>query len=389
MEGKGSFKGYRRPDGKVGISNHVAVLPSVACANGVALGIAAQAPGVIPLLHGHGCGRGGEDLGLHFRTLVNLGRNPNLYGLLVVGLGCEALRAAYLAENISQSGARVEYFDIQQVGGSRKAVERGLDIVRGMLAEAQAARREEVPLAEVVLGLECGGSDAFSGVTANPSVGLVADRLVERGGTVILTETTEMIGTAHILERRSADRRTAEEVKSRIEAAEKRTREILGPFASLAIAPGNMDGGMSSIQEKSLGCILKGGSTPIREVIDYGHPPSTRGLVIMDGPGYDVESMTGLAAAGCQVIIFTTGRGNPIGFPVVPVIKVASNSRMFHNMEDDMDVNAGAVLEGKSLEEAADEIEDLLLRVLEGKLTKAERNRQEGILCLYTTTPAF
>ncbi|MGQ9536776.1 MAG: UxaA family hydrolase [Actinomycetota bacterium] len=389
MSGKDAFLGYRRADGNSGVRNHVVVLPSVACANGVVSAIAAMVPGVVAMPHGHGCGRGGEDLGLHYRTLTNLGRHPNIHGLLLVGLGCEALRAPYLAEAIARSGKRVEYLEIQEVGGSRTAARRGAELARDMLREADSVRREEIPMEEVVLGLECGGSDAFSGITANPSVGLVADWLVEKGGTVILTETTEMIGTAHILERRAADPRTGKEVRARIEAAERRTREILGSFASVAIAPGNMDGGMSSIREKSLGCILKGGSSPITEVVDYACPPTRRGLVIMDGPGYDVESMAGLAAAGCQVIIFTTGRGNPIGFPAVPVIKVASNSRLYRAMEEDMDVNAGAVLEGRSIQEVARDIRELLWRVLGGELTKAERNRQEGVLCLYTTTPSL
>ncbi len=367
----------------------MAVLPSVACANGVVSAIASEVPGVVAMPHGHGCGRGGEDLGLHFRTLTNLGRNPNFYGLVLVGLGCEALRAAYLAEDIARSGKRVEYLDIQEAGGSRKAAQRGAELAREMLREAGSLEREEASLGEVVLGLECGGSDAFSGITANPCVGLVADWLVEKGGTVVLTETTEMIGTAHILERRAGDPETGREIRCRIEAAERRTREILGPFASLAIAPGNMDGGMSSIREKSLGCIRKGGSSAVAEVVDYASPPKRRGLVIMDGPGYDVESMAGLAAAGCQVIVFTTGRGNPIGFPGVPVIKVASNSRLYAAMQEDMDVNAGEVLEGRSLIDVARRLWELLREVLEGRPTRAEINRQEGMLCLYTTTPAF
>jgi len=258
-----------------------------------------------------------------------------------------------------------------------------------MLAGAAKEKRETFPLQEVVLGLECGGSDAFSGVTANPSVGLAADWLVGEGGTAIFSETTEMIGTSHILERRSKDAEVAREIATRIADAERRTHEILGPFAAQVIAPGNMDGGMSSIREKSLGCILKGGSSTINEVVDYAEPPREKGLVIMDGPGYDVESITGLAAAGCQLMIFTTGRGNPLGFPLLPVIKVASTSRLYRSMEDDMDINAGSVLEGKTLQDVAGEIEDLIMRVLNGEPTKAEINRQDGIVCLYTVTPAF
>ena len=383
------FQGYERPDGSAGIRNHVAVIPSVACANGVVAAIAREVPEVVPLFHGHGCGRAGEDLGIHFKALANLAGNPNVYGVLVVGLGCEVIKAEYLSERMSHSGKPVEFFNIQDVGGSRRAAARGAESVRGMLAGAAAQKRVPLPLSAVVLGLECGGSDAFSGVTANPSAGLVADWLVGEGGTAILTETTEMIGTSHILERRSKDEKVAGEVAARIAAAERRAYEILGPLASQVIAPGNMDGGMSSIREKSLGCILKGGSTTINEVTDYGDAPTETGLVVMDGPGYDVESITGLAAAGCQLMIFTTGRGNPIGFPLVPVIKVASTSRLYRNMEDDMDVNAGAILEGKTLADVAGEMKALILRVLDGENTKAELNHQEGILCLYSVTPAF
>lgn len=383
------FQGFERSQGAAGIRNHVVVMPTVACANGVVSAIAGEVPGVVPLLHGHGCGRGGPDALVHFRTLINLCRNPNVFSALVVGLGCEVIKAEIVGKRLNQLGKTAEYFEIQEVGGSRKAAARGAGIVQEMLAEAQKQERKPVPLGEIILGMECGGSDAFSGVTANPAAGLVADWLVGEDGTVILTETTEMIGTSHILERRSRDREVAGQVAARIAEAEQRTRDILGPYASQVIAPGNMDGGMSSIREKSLGCILKGGGTAINQIVDYADIPSEKGLVIMDGPGYDVESIAGLAAAGCQLMIFTTGHVNPIGFRVVPVIKVASNSRLYHSMEDDMDINAGAVLEGGTLEDVAGEIKDLILKVLDGERTKAEVNRQDGVLCLYTVTPSF
>ena len=384
-----TFKGYERADGSVGIRNYVAVLPSVACANGVVAAIARAVPEAVPMYHGHGCGRGGADLEIHQRTLVNLAKNTNVAAVLVVGLGCEVLRAEGLALGISLSKKPVEYFYIQNEGGSRKAAAKGIEIARRMLADAAKQERKDFPVSEIRLGLECGGSDAFSGVTANPAVGLAADWLVSEGGTVILTETTEMIGTSHILERRAKDAAIARSINERITAQEKRTHEILGPLASYVIAPGNMDGGMSSIREKSLGCIIKAGNTTINQVLNYAEVPSEKGLVVMDGPGYDTESMTGVAAAGCQAMIFTTGRGNPIGYPMVPVIKVASTSQLYEKMEDDMDVNAGRVLEGRLLREVGDEVKDLLVRVLNGEKTKAEVNQQDGILCIYTTNPAF
>ncbi len=382
------FMGYERADGAAGVRNHVAVIPSVACANGVVSAIIREVPDAVPLYHGHGCSRAGRDLELHFRTLSNLAKHPNVGGALIVGLGCEVIKAELLASAVSGAGRRTEYMDIQESGGSRKAAAIGAAIARGLLEEAGREQRAEVSLDRLVLGLECGGSDAFSGITANPSVGVVSDWLVSEGGTVILTENTEMIGTSHILERRSATPEVAARVHEMIAAAEKRTHDILGPLASMVIAPGNMDGGMSSIQEKSLGCITKGGTTSITQVVDYAEPPTEKGLVLMDAPGYDVESMAGVAAAGAQVIIFTTGRGNPIGFPVVPVLKVATTGRLFKAMEDDMDVDAGEVLE-QGLDAVGKEVIRSLQGVLYGEPTKAELNRQDGMLCLYTTGPSF
>lgn len=384
-----SFMGYERPDGAAGARNHLAVIPSVACANGVAGMIARRVPGAVPLLHGHGCSRAGCDLVTHFRTLENLGRNPNFGGALVVGLGCEVIKGDALAGAIAVSGKPVELVDIQSEGGSRRSAEKGAALARGMLDTLAAESRVEVGAERLVIGLECGGSDAFSGVTANPAVGLVSDGVVAGGGTVILTENTEMIGTSHILERRACSPEVAMRIGGMIQDAEKRTRDVLGPLASMVIAPGNMDGGMSSIQEKSLGCITKGGTSTITQVVDYAEVPAEKGLVLMDAPGYDVESMAGLAAAGSQAMLFTTGRGNPIGFPGVPVIKIASTSRLYALMEDDIDVNAGVVLEGKSLEEVADGLMALLGRVLSGEPTRAEMNGQDGIVCLYVTGPSF
>ncbi|TAL31633.1 MAG: altronate dehydratase [Spirochaetes bacterium] len=384
-----TFMGFERQDGSVGVRNYVAVLPSVACANGVAAAISRGVPEAVPLYHGHGCGRAGADLEIHQRTLANIAKNPNVAAVLVVGLGCEVISAAALTLLTSLAKKPVENIVIQNEGGSRRAAEKGIGIVRRMLADAAHLDRREFPVSALRVGLECGGSDAFSGVTANPGVGIVADWLVAQGGTVVLTETTEMIGTGNILARRAKSPEVARAIVERIDAAEKRTHELLGPMASYVIAPGNMDGGMSSIQEKSLGCIVKAGGSTISQVVNYAEPPAEKGLVIMDGPGYDIESMAGVAAAGCQVMLFTTGRGNPIGFPVVPVIKIASTSRLFRSMEDDMDVNAGAVLEGKGLDKVADEIRGLLVRVASGEQTKAEINRQDGIICPWTMHSSF
>ncbi|MFH2132940.1 MAG: UxaA family hydrolase [bacterium] len=384
-----TFMGYERADGTAGIRNLVAILPSVSCANPVVEAIAREVPGVVPLLHGHGCGRGGCDLPGHSGTLQNICKNPNLSAVLVVGLGCESLSAAGIETVTAVANRRVERIMIQEAGGSGKATARGIEIARELLAVAATQQRTPQPIDKLIVGLECGGSDAFSGITANPGVGMASDRLVKMGASVILTETTEMIGTSHILAKRAVDEKVASQLVAMITNQEKKTQLVLGPMAKRVISPGNQDGGMSCIREKALGCICKAGSSPINQVTAYGEIPSQKGLIVMDGPGYDTESMTGLAAAGAQIIIFTTGRGNPIGFPFVPVIKVVSTSKVYNHMKDDMDINAGTILEGRGIESVGDEIMTLIEKVLTGEQTKAELNRQNGILCLYTQTTAF
>jgi altronate dehydratase large subunit len=227
------------------------------------------------------------------------------------------------------------------------------------------------------VALECGGSDTFSGMTANPAVGKAVDRLVAMGGTAILSETTEMIGALGPLLRRAENAEVAASLKQIVDRQEELTRQILGALADRVLAPGNVESGLSTIAEKSLGCVTKGGSSPIREVLGYAQRPSKQGLVVMDTPGYDAESITGMAAAGAQAIIFTTGRGSPAGFPIAPVIKVSSNSEVYRAMADDIDIDAGQVLNGKTLDEVGEEILALLLQVARGERTKAEINRQE------------
>lgn len=383
-----TFPGFVRPDGSVGIRNHVVIVPTVACANGVAAAIARAVPEAVPLFHGHGCGRAVE-VPMHTRVLANLGRHPNVAAALVVGLGCEMIKADTLAEQISDTRKPVEQQEIQSAGGTRKATAKGIELIQGMLKEATRLQPTTCSLDELTLGLECGGSDAFSGITANPAVGRVSDWLVDQGGTVILTEDTEMIGTREILKRRACNAEVARQIDTLVENARQLTLRLLGDAAAFVIAPGNMDGGMSSIQEKSLGCIIKSGQRPITQVMEYGCHPTTKGVVLMAGPGYDIESLTGLAAAGCQAVIFTTGRGNPIGHPIVPVIKVASTSKLYNHMPEDMDINAGIILEGASLDVVAQQMQALLHRVLKGEPTQAEINRQEGIVCMHTLHPAF
>jgi altronate dehydratase large subunit len=370
------FMGYRRKDGRAGIRNHVLVVSSVSCANGVVEAIGRALPGVVTVVHAYGCGAGGEDFLNGSRVLSGLAGGPNVGAVLIVGLGCEGLSAERLAGMVKDKP--VETLVVQKDGGSAATTARGIEIAARFMAELKVQERVPVPVSELVVALECGGSDAFSGITANPAVGVAADRLVAEGATAILSETTEMIGTAHILKRRGATPELGEQVEKLVNDHEKKVRDVLGERAGMVIAPGNIEGGLSSITEKSLGCITKAGSSPINEVIGYAERPTKRGLVIMDTPGYDIDSMAGMAGGGAQMIIFTTGRGSVAGFPAVPVIKVASNAEMFRNMPGDMDVNAGTIADGdRTLDEVGQEIFDLVLRVAGGQQTCAEVNRSQ------------
>ena len=371
------FMGYRRENGKVGIRNHVLVVSSVSCANGVVEAIGRALPDVVTVVHGYGCGYGRiEDVIVSGRVLSRLADNPNVGAVLFIGLGCEVLSPDRLVGEVK--GKPVEVLVVQKDGGSAATTAKGIQIAARFLAELKVQERVPASVSELVVALECGGSDAFSGITANPAVGGAADRLVAEGATAILSETTEMIGTAHILKRRGATIEVGEQVERLVNEHEKKVREELGDRAGMVIAPGNIEGGLSSITEKSLGCITKAGSTPINEVVGYAERPTKQGLVIMDTPGYDIDSMAGMVGGGAQMIIFTTGRGSVAGFPAVPVIKVASNAEMFRNMPGDMDVNAGTIADGdKTLDEVGQEIFDLVLRTAGGQKTCAEVNRSQ------------
>lgn len=383
-----TFEGWRRPDGRMGIRNHCLVLSTVACAAGVARAVARRLPEVVAVEHPHGCGRGVPDLGLQLKTLAGLAQNPNVGGTVLVGLGCEVLSVGALESALAESGKPLRSVVIQEAGGSRRAADQAEAMAREVLSELERMPRQTGTAADLTVALQCGGSDTFSGITANPAVGKAVDCLVEMGGTAILSETTEMIGALGPLLRRAENDEVAAGLKEMVEHQEALTREMLGPLAHRALAPGNVESGLSTIAEKSLGCIAKGGSSPIREVLDYAQRPGKQGLVVMDTPGYDAESITGMAAAGAQAIIFTTGRGTPAGFPVVPVIKVSSTSELYQSMSDDIDVDAGPVLAGRTAAEVGEEILVFLLRVARGERTKAEVNEQ-AMFAIAQTHQAF
>jgi altronate dehydratase large subunit len=383
------LSGYERKNGKFGIRNHVLVLPTVSCVNGLINRIAREVPEAVCVTHPHGCGRGGpRDTDILFRILSGLMLHPNVGGVVLIGLGCEVSNTKRLLPLIVDSGKPIEVFNVQEDGGSLTTAGKGAAAARRILSEIKGQSRVPFPWDHLLVAMECGGSDAMSGVTANVAMGEVSDRLVEKGATVIFGENTEMIGTAHVLARRAKDAKVAKQIEEMIDRAERTTHEVMGDLAGLVISPGNMDGGMSTIAEKSMGCIVKGGTTTINQVVDYGETPTEHGLILQDGPGYDGDSMAGLAASGAQIMFFSTGRGTPVGFPALPVIKVASNTRIYQAMKEDMDVNAGSLVEGRPLNQLQGEMMDLMIRVINGEKTKAEINGME-VLTFMTVHPPF
>jgi len=381
--------GYERENGQFGIRNHVLVLATVSCVNGVINRISREVPEAVCVTHAHGCGRGAaRDLEILFRVLSGLVHNPNVGGVVLIGLGCEVSNTKSLFPLIEKAGKPIQIFNVQEQGGSLRTAEKGATAARGMLGDIGSQPRKSLSWEKLLVSLECGGSDAMSGVTANVALGAVSDWLVEKGARVMFGENTEMIGTAHVLAQRAKNEQVAGQIEEMIDRAERLTRELMGDLASQVISPGNMDGGMSTIAEKSMGCIFKGGTTTINQVVDYGEVPTEKGLILQDGPGYDGDSIAGLVASGSQLMFFSTGRGSPAGCPALPVIKVASNTRIYEAMKDDMDVNAGSLVEGKPLEGLRAEMIDLMIRVINGEETKAEVNGMD-VFTFMTVHPPF
>ncbi len=377
-----TFLGYRRADGRVGTRNTIAVISTVNCSAHVTREIACHftperlaafpnVDGVIALTHASGCPlrMGGPDYVLLQRTLAGMARHPNVGAYLIVGLGCESNQAADLVGNYGLQCAAP--LVIQELGGIRKAVAAGVAAVEGLLPQVNAWERAPQPLSGLTLALQCGGSDAWSGVTANPVVGLVADEVVRQGGAVVLAETPEIYGAEHLLARRAASPAVAEKLLAQVRWWEEHARRM-GIEVDDNRSAGNEAGGLTTIYEKSLGAVAKGGSTPLADVYEYAEPVTARGLVFMNTPGYDPVSLTGQVAGGCNLVLFTTGRGSVLGFKPAPVIKISSNALTYRRMADDMDLNAGQVLEGASLEEVAAELLELVVAVASGRPSKSE-----------------
>ncbi len=368
-----TFMGFRRPGGKVGIRNHLLVLPTSVCASQVAAAIARSILGAVAACHAYGCCQLGADAHLTFRTLLHTAANPNVGATVVVGLGCEGLEPLAMFRAVERLGKPASHLVIQEEGGTSQAVARGVAVARALAEYLLAQAREEAHVGELILGLECGGSDTTSGLAANPALGVASDRLIALGGTSLLSETTESIGAEHVLARRAVSEAVRTRLLAIVRACEARALQMGEDLRGSQPTPGNIAGGISSLEEKSLGCIHKAGSAPVQGVLGYAETLPGRGLYVMDTPGQDVESMAGMAAGGVQVMVFTTGRGTPAGNPVMPVIKVTANRRTAERMRENIDLDLSDILEGAvTIPEAGGRIFDEMLRVANGKLTKAE-----------------
>lgn len=381
-----TFMGYKRANGRVGTRNFIAVLTSVNCSATAAKMIAAHftdekladypnVDGVAAFCHGTGCAMGGDGTGFELlqRTLWGYAKNPNVGGVLMAGLGCEMMQIDWLIESYGLvPGPRFQAMNIQDVGGLRKTVELGIKKVEAMLPIVNEDTRTECPASELMVALQCGGSDAWSGITANPAVGHAVDLLVAQGGTGVLAETPEIYGAEHLLTARASSDDVATKLLGLIDWWQEYTSINKGSMDNNP-SPGNKKGGLTTILEKSLGAAAKGGTTPLNGVYKYAETVTERGFVFMDSPGYDPASVTGQIASGCNLVVFTTGRGSAFGSKPSPTLKVASNTEMFTRMSEDMDINAGRVLtEGAAVEEVGREIYDAWLRMASGEQTKSE-----------------
>ncbi|NHN49424.1 UxaA family hydrolase [Halostella sp. JP-L12] len=374
-----TFEGYPRDSGPAGVRNYVAVVPTSVAASAVAEAVADRsAENVRSTPHQMGIDPPDAARDQIERTLSGVGRNPNVGAALVVGLGPERIAADDVADEIADAGRDVEVLSIREAGGTAAAVEAGVELAQDLWSGIADATREERDASELVFGVECGGSDATSGIAANPAVGAACDRLVRDGGTATFSETPEFIGAEHILADRCADGEVRERLLDRVERRESTARLMGVDLRGAQPSPGNQEGGLTTIEEKSLGAISKGGTTPIRGIVNYAESlPTGSGLVLMDTPGYDIESVVGKVAGGAQVVAFTTGRGSTTGNPLAPVIKVTGNPKTADRLASNMDVDASTVIDGEPIDSVGDRIYERLLSVASGERTAAERRRLE------------
>ena len=368
------FKGYRRPDGKIGIRNHVLILPCSFCASETARFTASLVNGAVYIPNQGGCALVKKDLEITLEVLSGLAANPNVYGTVVIGNNCEAVQASLLVERIkAKTNKPLESVVIRDAGGTIKAVEKAVSYAQKMVQDAGMIEKEEADITELILATECGGSDPTSGLAANPVVGHLSDKIVSLGATSILSETSELVGTEDILAPRCINEEVANKLLKIIKDNEEHFERAGESLRFGNPTTGNKEGGLTTLEEKSLGCIHKGGESPITAVYGYGEMVKEKGLVVMDTPGQDVASIVAMVAGGAQVAVFTTGRGTPTGNGIVPVIKITGNSETAQLMADNIDFDASPVISGeKTIEELGEELFDVVMDVVKGKKSKAE-----------------
>lgn len=381
------FMGYKRSNGTVGVRNYIAVIPSVFCANTTVERIAKQVEGAVALRHPVGCGQQGLDLEFTARTLIAMGNHPNVAAVVVVGLGCERFKPMELYEGIKKSGKPVGMLLIQEDGGAAQTVKKGVRMAKKFAQQELGRPRVECDISELTVAVKCGGTDATSGLAANPTLGEMCDTLVSLGGSAIISELNELLGTEDMLAERAINEEIAKKVYSAIYEVEDRLRNRCDERyqdRNYLMSPGNFDGGVSSIVEKALGGVHKSGTSPIVDVLEYAIPsqPGQKGMFLMNSDSHDGEVVTGMVGCGAQIVAFTTGRGNPTGFPFVPVIKVTGNDFTYAKMKDDFDFNAGDIISaGVSIKDKGKQFFEMVLRVANGEETKSENGADE-LFCI-------
>ena len=369
------FYGYRRPDGRVGVRNKVLILPASVCASDTTRIIAQQVTGSVTFNNQQGCAQVAPDQQLTMDVMAGYAANPNIYGTVVVSLGCENCQMDLVTAAIRErTNKPMEQVIIQEAGGTLKAVEIAVRYAKQMVAEAALLQKEEFPLSELIVGTECGGSDPTGGLAANPAIGAMSDLVVKAGGTSILSETSEFIGAEHILARRAANKEVHDRIYEITTRFENHFHAVGEDVRAGNPSPGNKAGGITTLEEKSLGCIHKGGHSTINAVYDYAKQvKSKQGLVIMDTPGNDPASVAAMVAGGAQVVVFSSGRGSPVGHPIVPVVKITGNKLTFAAMEDNIDFSAAPLIYGeKTVEELGEDLLKMVIETACGKQTKAE-----------------
>lgn len=369
-----TFYGYQRPDGRVGVRNKVLILPASVCASDTTRIIAQQVEGAVTFNNQLGCSQVASDQQLVMDVMAGYAANPNIYGTVVVSLGCENCQMDLVVKTIQErTNKPIRQVIIQEVGGTLKAVDIGVRYAKELTTQASLLQKMPFPMSELIIGTECGGSDPTSGLAANVLIGEMSDRIVAAGGTSILSETTEFIGAEHILAHRAVNKEVHDRIFEIVHRYEQAMHLVGEEIREGNPAPGNKAGGITTLEEKSLGCIHKGGHSPIMAVYDYAKQVKPKsGLVIMDTPGNDPASVSAMVAGGAQVVLFSTGRGTPTGNPIAPVIKITGNRQTFAKMEDNIDVDASSLIYDGSLQQLGDDLMQLVAEVASGRQTKAE-----------------